>query len=243
VSVDDRTREILENKGTHVKNMFDRIARWYDFLNHFLSLGIDRRWRKKLVRGLALQEGDHVLDVATGTGDLAFTLLAGCGCRVTGMDVSEEMMEVGRRKAKKKGVAGRMTYVTGRAEEMPFEDQAFGAVTVAFGVRNYTDLEQGLKEMRRVLRPGGTTAILEFAQPARQPLKALYSLYLFHLLPLAGKIFSGDKYAYTYLPESIRRFPQREDFLAIMERCGFEECRYETYTGGIVAAYFGKKKN
>ena len=242
MAVEDKTREILENKGTHVKNMFDRIAGWYDFLNHFLSLGVDRRWRKKLIRTLDPQPGDHILDVATGTGDLAFTILKRCDCRVTGMDVSEEMMAVGRKKAKKRGVEERIRFVAGKAEEMPFDDDSFGAVTVAFGVRNYTDLEQGLKEMFRVLRPGGRVAILEFSKPSRQPLKALYSFYLFHLLPWAGKLFSGDHTAYTYLPESIRLFPQREDFLKIMERCGFDACSYHTYTGGIVSAYFGKKK-
>jgi demethylmenaquinone methyltransferase/2-methoxy-6-polyprenyl-1,4-benzoquinol methylase len=240
--VDDKTREILDQKGTHVKSMFDRIAGWYDFLNHFLSLGIDRRWRKKLIRTLAPQQGYHILDVATGTGDLAFTILRRCDCQVTGMDVSEEMMAVGRRKAERKGMGEDIRFLTGKAEEIPFEENRFDAVTVAFGVRNYTDLKQGLKEMSRVLRPGGTVAILEFSKPSWQPLKTLYSLYLFHLLPLAGKLFSGDRYAYTYLPESIRQFPQREDFLEIMAQCGFEDCYYHTYTGGIVAAYFGKKK-
>jgi demethylmenaquinone methyltransferase/2-methoxy-6-polyprenyl-1,4-benzoquinol methylase len=240
--VDDTTREILDHKGTHVKSMFDRIAGWYDFLNHFLSLGIDRRWRKKLIRTLAPRQGDHILDVATGTGDLAFTILRRCDCRVTGMDVSEEMMAVGRKKTKKKGLEKDLRFVSGKAEEIPFEEKTFDAVTVAFGVRNFTDLEQGLKEMHRVLRPGGTVAILEFSKPARQPLKALYSLYLFHLLPWAGRLFSGDRYAYTYLPESIRQFPQREDFLKIMAQCGYEDRFYQTYTGGIVAAYFGKKK-
>ncbi len=243
MATDDKTQEILEKKGAHVQNMFDRIAGWYDFLNHFLSLGIDRRWRKKLIRAAGLKDGDHVLDVATGTGDLALSVLKACDCRVTGMDVSEKMMEAGRKKMRKKGREGSVRFIAGRAEEIPFEDNTFDAVTVAFGVRNYTDLEQGLKEMLRVLRPGGITAILEFSKPARQPLKALYSFYLFHLLPWAGKLFSGDKYAYTYLPASIKKFPQREDFLEILERCGFSGCRYETYTGGIVAAYFGEKKN
>ena len=242
MAVDDKTREILDHKGTHVKNMFDRIAGWYDFLNHFLSLGIDRRWRKKLIHDLGLLQGARVLDVATGTGDLAFALLKKYDCRVTGMDVSEDMMAVAEKKAREKGVEERVRFLAGRAEEIPFDDDTFEAVTVAFGVRNYTDLEQGLREMLRVMRPGGTTAVLEFARPGRQPLKAMYSFYLFHLLPWAGKILSGDKYAYTYLPESIRQFPQREGFLEIMRRCGYEDCRYETYTGGIVAAYFGKKK-
>ncbi len=222
--------------------MFDRIAGWYDFLNHFLSLGIDRRWRRKLIRAAGLKEGGHVLDVATGTGDLALTVLKACDCRVTGMDVSEKMMEEGRKKMKRRGCEQSVRFVTGKAEEMPFEDHTFDAVTVAFGVRNYTDLEQGLREMLRVLRPGGTTAILEFSRPARQPLKTLYSFYLFRLLPWAGRLLSGDSYAYTYLPASIKKFPQREEFLKIMEKCGFINCRYETYTGGIVAAYFGEKK-
>ncbi len=242
MATDDKTQEILKEKGTHVQNMFDRIAGWYDFLNHFLSLGIDKRWRKKLIRQAGLQEKGHVLDVATGTGDLALTIVAACDCRVTGMDVSEKMMEAGRKKVKKKGREGSIGFVTGKAEAIPFADNTFDAVTVAFGVRNYTDLEKGLQEMLRVLRPGGTTAILEFSRPARQPLKAIYAFYLFHLLPWAGKLFSGDKYAYTYLPASIKHFPQREGFLEIMERCGFQECSYKTWTGGIVAAYFGKKK-
>jgi len=241
VKLDGGTEKILARKGSHVQRMFDRIAGWYDFLNHFLSLGIDRRWRRRLVRALPLRDGMEVLDVATGTGDLAFTLLRRCDCRVTGMDVSREMMRVGEKKARKKGGAGAVTFVEGAAEAMPFEEARFDIVTVAFGVRNFTDLEQGLREMWRVLRPGGTAAILEFSRPARQPLKALYGLYLYHLLPLAGQIFSGDRHAYTYLPESIRRFPQREAFTAIMERCGFRHCSYRTFTGGIVSAYTGIK--
>ncbi len=241
MALDDGTQKILEEKGSHVRSMFDRIAGWYDFLNHFLSLGIDRRWRRRLVRRLPLRDGMEVLDVATGTGDLAFTLLRRCRCRVTGMDVSREMMRVGEKKARRRGLTERVRFVEGAAEVLPFADESFDVVTVAFGVRNFTALERGLREMLRVLRPGGTAAILEFSRPRRQPLKALYGLYLYHLLPLAGRIFSGDPHAYTYLPESIRRFPQREELTAIMEKCGFTHCTYTTFTGGIVSAYYGKK--
>ncbi len=239
--MDENTREILEHKGSHVKNMFDRIAGWYDFLNHFLSLGTDRRWRKKLIRPLQLSQDDHVLDMATGTGDLAITLVKKTGCRVTGMDVSEKMMAVGRKKTERKNLSERIVFVSGAAEEIPFQAGTFDAATVAFGVRNFTSLERGLEEMLRVLKPGGSLAVLEFSKPAKQPLKGMYSFYLFRVLPLAGKIFSGDKYAYSYLPASIKAFPQRESFLDILKRCGYETVYYKTYTGGIVAAYYGKK--
>lgn len=221
--------------------MFDRIAVWYDFLNHFLSLGIDRRWRKKMIRRLNILPGDHVLDVATGTGDLAITLVGSTGCRVTGLDVSEKMMEIAEKKTAKKGLQGKISFHTGAAEYIPFETETFDAAVVAFGVRNFTSLEQGLKEMLRVLKPGGQLAVLEFSKPVRQPMKGLYSFYLFHVLPLAGRIFSGDKQAYSYLPASIKAFPQREAFLNILQGCGFVETHYQTYTGGIVAAYYGKK--
>ena len=221
--------------------MFDRIAVWYDFLNHFLSLGIDRRWRKKLIRHLNIQSGDHVLDMATGTGDLAITLAKSTGCRVTGLDVSEKMMDIAEKKTRKKGLQGKINFHTGAAEQIPFETETFDAAVVAFGVRNFTSLEQGLQEMYRVLKSGGQLAVLEFAQPVRQPMKGLYSFYLFHVLPLAGRIFSGDKQAYSYLPASIQVFPQREAFLNILQGCSFEETHYQPYTGGIVAAYYGKK--
>ena len=221
--------------------MFDRIALWYDFLNHFFSLGIDRRWRKKIIRQLHLLPEYHVLDMATGTGDLAITLLKEAGCSVTGIDVSEKMMEIGKNKIRKKGIHEKIEFVIGSAEQIPFDDSTFDVATVAFGVRNFTDLNKGLIEMLRVLRPGGQIAILEFSRPARQPMKALYSFYLFHVLPLAGHILSGDKQAYSYLPASIKAFPQRENFLEILDRCGYEETTYVSFSGGIVAAYYGKK--
>lgn len=239
--VDDNTREILEKKGSRVRNMFDRIAPWYDFLNHFLSLGIDRYWREKMIRRLKLQPEHHVLDMATGTGDLAITLVRNSGCSVTGMDVSEKMMTIAERKVREKGLQHKISFLPGAAEHIPFESGKFDVVVVAFGVRNFTNLDQGLKEMLRVLKPGGQLAILEFSKPVWQPLKAVYSFYLFHVLPLAGRIFSGDKYAYTYLPVSIKAFPQREVFLQIMQNCGYEVTWYNTYTGGIVTAYYGKK--
>ncbi len=239
--MDDNTRVILEKKGNHVKSMFDRIASWYDFLNHFLSLGTDRRWRRKLVRHLDLLPEHHVLDMATGTGDLAITLVNKKGCRVTGMDVSERMMKKGEKKIRKRNMQENIRFVRGAAEQIPFDTETFDAVTVAFGVRNFTQLEQGLTEMLRVLKPGGQLAVLEFSKPAWQPMKAIYSFYLFHILPWAGHILSGDRYAYSYLPASIKTFPQREFFLEILRKCGYESVSYFTYTGGIVAVYYGKK--
>ena len=239
--MDDNTRVILVKKGSHVRKMFDRIALWYDFLNHFLSLGTDRRWRKKMLRQMDLNADSYVLDMATGTGDMAVTLVKKTGCRVTGLDVSEKMMAVGVEKVHKKKLGGNIHFVTGAAEKIPFPDHTFDVVTVAFGVRNFTDLEQGLREMLRVLKPAGRLAVLEFSQPEKQPLKVLYFFYLFHLLPLAGRIFSGDRQAYSYLPASIKAFPQRDSFVGILRRCGYKNTFFKTYNGGIVSAYFGEK--
>lgn len=188
---------------------FDTIAMNYDRMNRLMTLGLDRRWRKRAVRGLH----GNVLDVACGTGDMVVSL-AEQGCTVTGVDISEEMLAIAKRKAPQ------ATYMLADAEQLPFEDSSFDAVTCAFGVRNFVHLEQGLSEMLRVLKPGGTMVILELATPDNILIKPFYNLYTKHLIPWLGSRIAGDRAAYTYLPESIVRFPKGEAFVQIMEKLG-----------------------
>lgn len=221
--------------------MFDNIAHRYDFLNHFFSLGIDKLWRKRLVRELKRESPEKVLDLATGTGDLALEVFRRTGAQVIGGDISEKMLEKGREKFRQKGVSEdsvQLRYAD--SEDLEFADESFDAVVVAFGVRNYEDLERGLKESLRVLKKGGVLSILEFTQP-RGPIRPFFRFYFRFIMPTLGRLFSGDAKAYTYLPESVQAFPEREQLTAILERVGFEEASYRALTMGIASLYKARK--
>lgn len=229
------------SKKETVRSMFNDISGKYDFLNHFLSLGTDYGWRRKFVRILGKNNPSEVLDVATGTGDLAIAISLSGNIKVTGIDISEQMLAVGQKKVSAKKLDDRITLLPGDAENIPFPDGSFDAVTVAFGVRNFEDLEKGLSEMKRVLRDGGTMQILEFSRPSPAFFRFLYKVYSATVIPLAGKIISGNSRAYSYLPESVAAFPSGKDFLVIMERTGMKELRQYRLTFGIATIYIGKK--
>lgn len=219
----------------HIGQLFDRIAGTYDGLNHGLSLNIDRLWRRKTVAQMA--PARHVLDVAIGTADLAIEMLRrGKAEQVTGLDLSEQMMEIGKQKVKQ-GKWGNVDFVYGNAQQMPFEDNSFDGVTCAFGCRNFSDLDAGLKQMYRVLRPGRQVTILEFSYPSNPVVRALYDLYFTHVLPDVGRWVSRDKTAYTYLNQSVKRFCWGEAFAQRMHDAGFREVHFVPLTFGIATIY------
>lgn len=228
-------------KKKQVAEMFDSISGKYDFLNHFLSLGIDIRWRKKAIRMLADLQPKHILDIATGTGDFAIESLKLNPDKVIGVDISEGMLNVGREKMKKRGYSEIIDMQSGDSENIHFDDNKFDAVIVAFGVRNFENLEKGLSEMNRVLRPGGRAVILEFSKPTVFPFKQLYNFYFRWILPKIGKLVSKDNAAYTYLPESVNEFPYGDDFLRILEKTGYKNTRCKPLTLGISSIYVGEK--
>ena len=232
----------------HIGSLFDRIAPTYDGLNHGLSLNIDRLWRRKTVS--LMPPAEHVLDVAIGTADLTIAMLrAGKAQRVTGIDLSREMMRIGEEKlTPKQGAAQTGTpgakpvnFVYANAQSMPFDDASFDGVTCAFGCRNFSDLDAGLREMYRVLRPGGQVTILEFSYPSNKLIRWGYDLYFSHVLPLVGRLVSRDKTAYTYLNKSVKSFCWGEDFLRHLTQAGFQDARFETLTFGIATIYIAKK--
>ncbi|MFC0875079.1 bifunctional demethylmenaquinone methyltransferase/2-methoxy-6-polyprenyl-1,4-benzoquinol methylase UbiE [Saccharicrinis sp. FJH2] len=231
-------------KGTkkeEVASMFDNISKKYDFLNIFLSFGIDRLWRKRVIRTLRPVQPEQVLDIATGTGDLAFQLAKITSEKVTGADISEGMLAVAREKMEKRNLNCAMEFITGDAENLPFKDNTFDVVTVGFGIRNFQDPLAGLKDMTRVVRKGGTIAVLEFSKPTVFPVKQLYRFYSFHLIPFFGRFVSGDNRAYTYLPESVDAFPEGEGFLNLMKNAGLKDRRQRKLTFGIASLYTGVK--
>lgn len=221
--------------------MFNRIAKTYDFLNHFLSLGIDMVWRKKAIAELKENHPKMILDVATGTGDLAFEALKLNPGKVIGVDLSVSMLEIAKKKIKKRGVEDRFEVQEGDSEQLAFEDNTFDALTVGFGVRNFEHLEKGLADMYRVLKPGGKAVILEFSRPRVFPVRQLYSFYFFYVLPLLGKLFSKDSSAYTYLPESVAAFPDGPDFLDKLQQAGFLQVQWKPLGFGICSIYTGVK--
>ena len=228
-------------KKEQVREMFNSIAGTYDILNHFLSFGIDKRWRRKAVKILAKDNPSKILDVATGTGDFAIKLHDYLGAKITGVDISEGMLEEGRKKIKNTKYEPYIDLILGDSEKLCFPDYSFDAVTVAFGVRNFENLQKGIEEMCRVTRKKGKIVILEFSKPAYFPIKQLYSLYSFYILPFLGGIFSKNKKAYIYLPESVRNFPDGNDFLNIMKICGLSNCYQKRLSLGIVTIYVGEK--
>ena len=222
--------------------MFDNIAPYYDFLNHFLSLGIDRIWRRKAIRMIKHEDLETLLDMATGTGDFAIEAVRQMPeLKVIGLDISNEMLELGRKKIEKKNLYGNIEMHYGEAENIDYEDNSFDAITVAFGVRNFENTELGLKEMLRVLKPGGKACILEFTKPTAFPFKQIYNLYFKYILPAIGRITSRDKRAYSYLYESVQAFPDNKQFVELFEKCGYRRTYYKTLSLGICAIYIGEK--
>ena len=231
-----------QSKKEEVAQMFNNISANYDFLNHFLSLGIDHLWRKRAVKQLQKQQPKVLLDIATGTGDFAIACLKLKPEKIIGMDISSGMLEVGKLKMKKRAFDNIIDMQLGDSENMPFADHTFDAITVGFGVRNYENLEKGLGEMLRVLKPGGQAVILEFSKPKAFQIKQLFGFYSKVLIPLFGKYISKDERAYTYLPESVAAFPEGAAFVAVLEKVGYQTLEPIRLSGGIASIYIGTKK-
>jgi demethylmenaquinone methyltransferase/2-methoxy-6-polyprenyl-1,4-benzoquinol methylase len=230
-----------EGKKKQVADMFDNISPKYDFLNHLLSLGIDIRWRKKAVKMLKEHQPKLILDVATGTGDFALEALALNPDKIIGVDISEGMLDVGRKKMINKGLQERIVLQSGDSEDLQFPDNMFDAVIVSFGVRNFENLKKGLAGMHRVLRPGGKVVILEFSKPKSFPFKQIYNFYFKYILPGIGKLVSKDSSAYTYLPESVQDFPDGKAFTSILEELGYKNAQCKSLTLGISSIYTAYK--
>lgn len=221
--------------------MFDQISPRYDFLNHLLSANIDKLWRKRAVKKLARFHPETVLDIATGTADFALALTRLNLKKITGIDLSEGMLKIGREKVKKRGWEERIELIKADSEELPFADHSFDAATVGFGVRNFENLEQGLSEIFRVLKPGGAFIVLEFSKPRKTPFRQLYFFYFTKVLPWLGKVVSKNNRAYTYLPESVREFSDGHGFVDLLEGAGFENCGWFPQTFGIASVYEAQK--
>ena len=229
------------SKKEQVATMFDKIAHSYDFLNHFLSLGIDKIWRKKAIRELADAKPKLILDVATGTGDFALEALKLNPEKIIGIDISNGMLDIARKKIITKHLNELFEVRLGDSEQLDFESNKFDAVTVSFGVRNFENLQKGISEIFRVLKPGGKLIVLEFSRPKKFPVKQAYNFYFFSILPLFGKLFSKDQRAYNYLPESVAAFPDGDAFTAILIQEGFHHTTNKTLTFGISSIYTGIK--
>jgi demethylmenaquinone methyltransferase/2-methoxy-6-polyprenyl-1,4-benzoquinol methylase len=228
-------------KNQYVRRMFNNISRRYDFLNHFLSAGIDRIWRKKAIKLSGLAAGNTFLDVACGTGDLSVEAAKSNPKKIVGVDFAENMLSGFRAKKESLGLDGKVEIIQASAEELPFAEGAFDVAAVAFGARNFGDLKKGLAEMHRVLKSGGRVVVLEFSKPKVFPIRELYFMYFRHILPAVGKIVSGDGGAYAYLPESVSAFPDGDDFEEVMRIVNFREVRSVPMTFGIATAYYGIK--
>ena len=229
-------------KAAQVEQMFDNIAPTYDTLNHRLSWDIDKGWRKKAIKALAPYQPQSLLDIATGTGD--FAILATQMLhpeRVVGADISEGMMQIGREKVKALGLENVVTFEKGDCTHLSYNNDTFDAVTAAFGIRNFADLDQGLREMCRVLRPGGHLSIVELTTPPRFPMKQLFWVYSHVVLPVYGRLVSKDRNAYTYLQRTIEAFPQGETMMTILQKAGFRETAFQRLTFGICTLYTATK--
>jgi len=227
------------SKREEVERMFDAISPRYDLLNRLFSLGIDQQWRRKVIRMLAEEPVEHLLDVATGTADLAL-LGAGHATRVTGVDVSEGMLTHGRAKVSHAGLSDRVTLVRAPSEALPFADGTFNAVTVAFGVRNFDDLRTGMSEIHRVLRPAGRIFVLEFSRP-HGPLAPFFRFYFHRIMPALGRWISGDRAAYSYLPRSVDAFPEGPAFVELLRAVGFTKIEASSFTGGVATLYRARR--
>lgn len=231
-----------ESKKGQVTKMFDRIAPYYDLLNRVLSAGIDVWWRKKAIATLKDSKPQRILDVATGTADLAMEAAKSLQPEhITGLDISVKMLDIGKEKIRKAGLNDVIQLESGDSENMKYADGSFDAVMAAFGVRNFENLEKGLSEMQRVVRPGGMIMVLEFSKPRFFPLKQIFNVYFKYLLPVIGKIKSKDPKAYQYLYESVQAFPDYDHFTAILEDAGFKNARFKALTGGICTIYTAEK--
>ena len=229
-------------KKEQVATMFNNISGTYDFLNHFLSLGIDIIWRRKAIKELSTIQPRIILDVATGTGDFAFEAISILKPeKVIGVDISDGMLSVARKKIHERNLSHVFSVQIGDSEGLNFEDDTFDAITVAFGVRNYENLEKGLADMLRVLKPAGKIVILEFSKPKSFPIKQAYNIYFQYVTPFFGKLFSKDRRAYTYLPESVAAFPDGKDFISLMTKVGYKNTKHRSLTFGISAIYTGTK--
>ena len=228
-------------KKEQVTQMFDTISENYDGLNRVISFGFDINWRKKVVRMVSASKPNNILDIATGTGDLAIHMVTTGAKKITGLDISKGMLEVGRQKVAGKKLSDTIDMVVGDSENLPFEDHTFDVVTVAFGVRNFESLEKGLSEILRVLKKGGKLVILETSVPRKTPFKQGYRLYTGTIMPLIGKIFSRDKSAYRYLSESASVFPCGEDFNNILRKIGFISVEDHPQTFGVATIYVASK--
>lgn len=227
-------------KKAQITDMFNDIAPRYDALNHLFSFGIDVVWRKKAIRLLRPINPKRMLDIATGTGDFALMASKLDPDQITAIDISESMLTIARRKIRKRELDHLIEVHLGDGENLHFKDDSFDAITTGFGVRNFGDLVKGLQEMLRVLKPGGKAVIIEFSNPGKFPLKQLYHLYFNYILPVVGRVVSGHQRAYQYLPESVAAFPDGADFLALMESCGFSNCKTHLLSGGIASIYEGE---
>lgn len=230
------------SKKEQVEEMFDDIAGRYDFLNRFLSVGTDMGWRKKALRQLSHRPLNHMLDVATGTGDMAImaSRLLKPG-KITGIDISDGMLAIGKDKINQLGLGGSIELLKGDSETINFNDNTFDAVTVAFGVRNFQHLEKGLSEIRRVLKPGGKLMVLEFSQPTLPLVKPVYTFYMKIVTPSMGKLFSKNRDAYKYLDESIKKFPEGKNFTTILDKLGYQKTYSKPLSLGICSIYCGVK--
>ena len=231
-----------QTKKEEVREMFDNIAPKYDLLNHTLSMSIDRVWRRRVVGEVRRAKPGRILDVATGTGDLAIAMARRIrDVQVLGVDLSEQMLAVARRKIEARGLDGRIVLDQGDAERLAVADASVDVATVAFGVRNFGDLGAGLRELARTIKPGGKVVILEFSRPRNRVFRALYEFYSYKILPRIGGLVSRDKRAYEYLPASVGEFPAPEEFMAMMARAGFRNCRARSQSFGIAQIYIGER--
>lgn len=225
-----------------IATMFDRISPSYDQLNHLLSMNIDKVWRQKTAKEVAKSHPETILDLATGTADLAIALAKhNPQSHIVGMDISEKMLEIGKEKVKQQGLESQIELHLGDAASLPFDDNSFDAVTVGFGVRNFENREQGLSEIHRVLKPNGCAVILEFSMPEMFPMKQLYRLYFKHFLPKIGKCISKDPSAYTYLPQSVEAFPKPNDFIRTLDENGLKNGSVKSLSFGITTLYSATK--
>jgi len=228
-------------KKEQVTNMFDAISENYDGLNRVISFGIDVKWRQKVVKILKEKNPQTILDIATGTGDLAINLVDTGAEKIVGLDISKGMLAIGKKKISEKNLDSTIEMVVGDSENLQFQDHSFDAVTVAFGVRNFEDLDKGLHEIRRVLKPGGTLVVLETSVPTKTPYKQGYKFYSKYVLPAIGKIFSEDRSAYAYLSESAAVFPHGQDFNNILKKIGFIAMENKPQTFGVASIYVATK--
>lgn len=230
-----------KNENT-VELMFDSIAHRYDFLNHLLSFGIDKSWRKRAVRIIGSSyKNPRIIDVATGTADLAIMAMRINPSLIYGIDISERMLAKGREKIKKQELEDKIFLLKAESEHIPFDDDTFDVAMSAFGVRNFNDPLKGLTEMTRVIRRNGLVLVLEFSKPQKVPFKQIYNFYFFNILPFAGRVFSGNRNAYRYLPESVEAFPDNELFINLMQKAGLKNTEQQRLTGGIASIYKGIK--